>query len=435
MTTPTPAAVVPPPACTAPSSFMSISAVKLSLTRSMKSHDRRERRRVDRGERDRAVVGGAQRRTAGDTDAGAHGAPCGRAAPRRAPGCATVQWPTRPRSTISAESGGDSFDVERRLPARRGAAGVEPRLVADHPPGHARDPVGADLPCEHAELRGRERRVAVALEHEVAPPQRRRPARPRRARRSRSGTRARAPSARRTSRRASRSTPAAAAASALWENTTRAGRRGRPPSAPEAAQLTAGRVERALEPQPERAPPLAAAAAAAASAAATTPAAARTRARTTGPLFGRVLGVVKGRGSGRAEDWAARPIRLADARSIIDARGAETAAVVLERIEELLDAPATGASAPTLAHLEDDAHRRLRPGARPRGRAARGSSAASARSRRNADGPRRVRVSRRSSPRSPCGWRAADRRAARGCASLLGTLHERRARRGSPRRV
>ena len=62
------------------------------------------------------------------------------------------------------------MDVERRLPAGRGAMQVEPRLVAEDPAAHRRDAVRAHLPREGSEIGRRERRVAVALEHEVADP-------------------------------------------------------------------------------------------------------------------------------------------------------------------------------------------------------------------------------------------------------------------------
>ena len=59
--------------------------------------------------------------------------------PPRAAGCSAT-WPSyRPRSTTSAESGGRLVDEERRLPARRRALRVEPRLVAEHAPVDARD--------------------------------------------------------------------------------------------------------------------------------------------------------------------------------------------------------------------------------------------------------------------------------------------------------
>ena len=82
--TPTPAAVVPRPACTAPSSFTSISAVKLSLTRSIQWTIAARVARVDGRERDGRVVGRAVRRGAGDAHARAHERARGRAARPRA---------------------------------------------------------------------------------------------------------------------------------------------------------------------------------------------------------------------------------------------------------------------------------------------------------------------------------------------------------------
>ena len=69
------------------------------------------------------------------------------------------------------------LDVERRLPAGRGAARVEPRLVAEHASrSRARSPLARTWRASSGQIGGRERRVAVALEHEVALPGRCRPA-------------------------------------------------------------------------------------------------------------------------------------------------------------------------------------------------------------------------------------------------------------------
>src|SRR5205823_4157116 len=59
---------------------------------------------------------------------------------------------------------------ERRLPTRAGAARVEPRLVADDAARDALDSGGAHLARQRREPRRGERRIAVALEDEVALP-------------------------------------------------------------------------------------------------------------------------------------------------------------------------------------------------------------------------------------------------------------------------
>ena len=61
-------------------------------------------------------------------------------------------------------------DVEATLPAGAGAARVEPRLVADDGTRDVADPGGGDLRGQAVDVSERERRVAVALQEEVAGP-------------------------------------------------------------------------------------------------------------------------------------------------------------------------------------------------------------------------------------------------------------------------
>ena len=84
VTTPTPAAVVPLSACTAPSSLTSISAVKLSLTRSIQWTIAASGGESTLADRHRRVVRGAVRRDAGDVRRRRGRARCGRAARPRA---------------------------------------------------------------------------------------------------------------------------------------------------------------------------------------------------------------------------------------------------------------------------------------------------------------------------------------------------------------
>src|SRR5581483_3101756 len=59
---------------------------------------------------------------------------------------------------------------EGRLPARRAAPPVEPRLVGDEGAGDATEAAGAQVAREGGEARPVERRVAAALQDEVADP-------------------------------------------------------------------------------------------------------------------------------------------------------------------------------------------------------------------------------------------------------------------------
>ena len=132
-------------------------------------HDRGERRRVDRPERHGVVAGravGGARPRRGRLRARApseelRSGEC-RVVRRVAADAAAVDDERRERRRL--------VDVERGLPARRRATRVEPRLVAEHAPGDARDPVGPHLPCERGQIGGRERRVAVALQDEIPLP-------------------------------------------------------------------------------------------------------------------------------------------------------------------------------------------------------------------------------------------------------------------------
>ena len=86
-----------------------------------------------------------------------------------------------PRPGAVDDEGGQRrrfLDVEGRLPARRGARLVEEGLVPDDQPCHAPDARGLDPAHEPGQPRRRERRVAVALQDDVAVP---RPARAERA--------------------------------------------------------------------------------------------------------------------------------------------------------------------------------------------------------------------------------------------------------------
>ena len=58
-------------------------------------------------------------------------------------------------------------EVERRLPADPGAAGVEPALVSEDPAAHVPDPGRGHLARERVELGEGQRGVPIALEHEV----------------------------------------------------------------------------------------------------------------------------------------------------------------------------------------------------------------------------------------------------------------------------
>ncbi len=61
-------------------------------------------------------------------------------------------------------------DVVRRLPTGPGTAGVEEGLVAEDAAGHVAEAAGVQLHREPAQVAGGERRVAVALEDQVAVP-------------------------------------------------------------------------------------------------------------------------------------------------------------------------------------------------------------------------------------------------------------------------
>src|SRR5437899_13105272 len=61
-------------------------------------------------------------------------------------------------------------EVELRLPPEPRTARVEPALVAEDPAAHVLDPVRSDLACELVDLGGGQRRISVALEHEVPLP-------------------------------------------------------------------------------------------------------------------------------------------------------------------------------------------------------------------------------------------------------------------------
>ena len=67
---------------------------------------------------------------------------------------------------------GRLVQVELGLPAETRAARVEPALVAEDPAAHVPDSRRGHLPRERAEPCGRQRRIAVPLEHEVPLPRR-----------------------------------------------------------------------------------------------------------------------------------------------------------------------------------------------------------------------------------------------------------------------
>jgi hypothetical protein len=62
-------------------------------------------------------------------------------------------------------------EEEVRLPPGRHALRIEERLVPDHLPGHAPDPLRAQLRRQREQVERRQRRVAVSLEHDVATPE------------------------------------------------------------------------------------------------------------------------------------------------------------------------------------------------------------------------------------------------------------------------
>ena len=167
-----PAALVPRSSSLRPSCFRSISAVKLSLSRSMKRTIVAESRRGDVAERLRPVVDlprpGRDRRLR---------CPAFRSASRKAVAAASAgvrvtMRPTRARSTTSADSGGDSSMKKLGFqPAtiRRVSNALSSPIT---PPVTLRTPSRFDLSGEHAEVGARERWIAVALEDERAVPNR-----------------------------------------------------------------------------------------------------------------------------------------------------------------------------------------------------------------------------------------------------------------------
>ena len=135
------------------------------------AQDERERHRLDRRERNRGGVGGAGERTARDGDAGSQ-----ERRPEREGG--RERGLTRRMALVAAAvdrqrgKSGRLVEEEVRLPARTHALGVEERLVPDHVPGHASDPLGAELRRQREQVERGQGRVAVALEHDVAAPER-----------------------------------------------------------------------------------------------------------------------------------------------------------------------------------------------------------------------------------------------------------------------
>ena len=95
---------------------------------------------------------------------------CRRSDAAASAGFADVRPRYRPRSTTSADSGGDSQDVEAGLPARADPEGVEPRLVGDHRAVDAADAPGRDAPRERGEIVRPESGIAVPAQPEVAVP-------------------------------------------------------------------------------------------------------------------------------------------------------------------------------------------------------------------------------------------------------------------------
>ena len=189
--------VVPASPPAAPSCLRSSSAVKLSLSRSMKRDDLRERRPDSTdASGTRVRVGVAGRRAPVDRDAGARERVAEQRAPPRAPGRARCGRgsgrgrPSAPRAaatrsrrttTSSRAPCGARRRTTRRRRRRRVTGGSRPRAPAR---------------ASAARSSARERRVAVPVEHEVAAPDRRRPARHRRGRPSRCGSSGRARPAR-----------------------------------------------------------------------------------------------------------------------------------------------------------------------------------------------------------------------------------------------
>src|SRR6266511_903432 len=138
----------------APSCLSRSSAVKLSLSRSMK----------------RRIV-----QSAGDSTS-----PSGKAYSPARPSCTGPEMVTpaarrmRAKAAVVAERGERRrlVDEEARPPAGDGAPRVEPGLVPRDPAGHVADAGRPNLGRERAKAGARKGRIPAALEHEPAAPRR-----------------------------------------------------------------------------------------------------------------------------------------------------------------------------------------------------------------------------------------------------------------------
>ena len=168
-TTAAPAPVVPAPPTSAPSCFSISSAVKLSLSRSISCSTFGERGRLDLRERVRVGRRAADARPRRWRSLARWSSCLKRPAAARA-GCSARWLSYTPRSTTSAESGGDSKRKNDDFQPGAVRLRVEPRLVADDAPVDPLDPGGLELRGQPLQAVRGERRVAEPLQVDVAVP-------------------------------------------------------------------------------------------------------------------------------------------------------------------------------------------------------------------------------------------------------------------------
>ena len=135
------------------------------------AQDEVERHGLDRGQWNRVGLGHAGQRTARDRDP--------RPQERLSEGQSGRERGLAGQISLIAPAVDDERrqsrrlgEEEVRLPARPGPPRVEERLVADDVPAHAPDPLRAELRRQREQVERRQRRVAVALEDDVAAPER-----------------------------------------------------------------------------------------------------------------------------------------------------------------------------------------------------------------------------------------------------------------------